>query len=696
MRRREGGGVEDGGIAGKVWRRGGVRRRGTAEDVRAPLRVLVVEDDPEDALIFTRYARACPDFRVTVHHVQTCEQAEERLLAEQYDVIFLDLNLGSGLTAPEVVARLVGSSSGLPVVVLTGVAEAGTAVEMLKQGVTDYLLKDGFDVEVLRRTLRYAMEQGRLASERSEAQRALQDSEERFRAVLDSVRDVAYKIDLQTGRFSYISPSAEEVLGFSPRELMAMGADEFAGLVHPEDVPRFQQAMERMLEGRSDAQAEPPLEYRVRRGSRGWIWVSDCRRVVRSDEELPAAVVGALRDVTEHKEAENERRRLEEQVRQVQKIEGLAVLAGGFAHDFNNLLTEILGNTDLAMMELPAGSPVRQYLDSVREGVHQAAGIAEKMLAYSGQASLDLEPIDLSDLIRAHTDHFASMVPRRVKLKLDLGEDLPEIAGDSAQIAKAAANLVTNAVEAIGERHGTVRIITRALKADEDYFADARMTGNTSAGRYAYLEVADTGAGMAPESLERVFDPFYTTKFTGRGLGLAEVLGIVRGHGASIKVRSAPGLGTTFQVVFPSLRPSQPGGSTAPVRGTHGKAGRGAVLVVDGEESVRAVTARMLAAFGYEGLVADSLEQAVRVLSGHRDDVVAVLLDVALPGLSDEGGLERIRQARPGLPLILASAYGGVEPDKRGRGRAVACVVQKPYSPRKLADALRRAVRRRH
>jgi two-component system cell cycle sensor histidine kinase/response regulator CckA len=657
--------------------------------------VLLVEDDPEDALIFSRYAEACPDFRVTVQHVQTCEQAEERLLAEQYDVVFLDLNLGSGLTAPEVVARLAGSGPGPPVVVLTGVAEAGTAVEMLKQGITDYLLKDDFGVEVLRRALRYAMEQGRLSSERGEAQRALEESEERFRAVLESVRDVAYRIDLQTGRFSYISPSAEEVLGFSTRELMAMGADEFTSLVHPEDVSRFQEAMERTLEGRSDAQAEAPLEYRLRGGSGGWIWVSDCRRVIRSERQLPAAVVGTLRDVTEQKEAEKERRRLEEQVRQVQKLEGLAVLAGGFAHDFNNLLTEILGNTDLAMMELPAGSPVVGYLGSVREGVHRAADLAEKMLAYSGQASLNLEPIDLSDLIRAHSDSFASMVPRRVKLKLDLGEDLPEIAGDSVQIAKAAGNLLTNAVEAIGDRHGTVRIITRALKADEEYFADARMKGNTSAGRYAYLEVADTGAGMGAESLERVFDPFYTTKFTGRGLGLAEVLGVVRGHSASIKVRSAPGLGTTFQVVFPSLRPGHPAEAGGAARRSRREGGRGAVLIVDGEESVRAVTARMLGAFGYEGLAADSLEHAIAVLSEHRDDVVAVLLDATLPGLSDEGGLDRIRRVRPGLPLILASAYGGGEPDRRRREQAVACVVQKPYSPRKLADALRRAVRRR-
>ena len=263
-------------------------------------------------------------------------------------------------------------------------------------------------------------------------------------------------------------------------------------------------------------------------------------------------VVAYVRDITERKQAEQERARLQGQLQQVKKLESLGVLAGGIAHDFNNLLMGVLGNADLALLSLADPSSEREYVKEIAESAQRAAGLCRKMLAYAGRSTFVPTPVQLTQLVESSADLLRSAVSEKTSLDFDLADDLPPIRADATQIRETVMNLVTNACEALNGERGNVLIRTGERYCDADYLRSMYLDEGLSEGRYVSLEVSDTGCGMDRETIERMFEPFFTSKFIGRGLGLGAVLGIVRGHGGAIRVRSAVGHGTTFEVLFPT------------------------------------------------------------------------------------------------------------------------------------------------
>ncbi len=396
-----------------------------------------------------------------------------------------------------------------------------------------------------------------------------------------------------------------------------------------------------------------------------------------------------IRDVTERKQAQERRLKMERKMLDAQRLESLGVLAGGIAHDFNNLLTAILGNASLALMQLPESSTVRPFLTTIEKTSMQAADLCKQMLAYSGRAQLEMKLICLNSLLEEMNHLLQVSISKQIVLRFHLEEPLPQIEAESSEIQQIVMNLIINASEAIGTGGGTITISTGTVWADREYLEEAFLAPDLPEGQYVTLEVSDTGTGMSPETQARIFDPFFTTKFTGRGLGLAAVRGIVQRHRGTLKVYSELNSGTTFKLLLPAV-PDWDEGKPKQEMETRPKFRRsGTVLVADDEQAVRAVTARMLEACGMTVLLAKDGGEAVEIFHRHRDEISLVILDMTMPVLGGSEAFGEIRRMRPEQKVLLMSGYTEMDATDRFGGQRLSGFLQKPFKWEALEAKLR-------
>jgi PAS domain S-box-containing protein len=414
--------------------------------------------------------------------------------------------------------------------------------------------------------------------------------------------------------------------------------------------------------------------------------------------ELMRFVSGNISLVIERKKAEEERRGLEDQVRHTQKLESLGVLAGGIAHDFNNLLTGVLGNADLALMDLGMSAAARLSIEAVREAAVRAAELSGQMLAYSGRGRFITEPVDLNELIRGMQQLLIASTSTNADVNYSLASDLPPIAGDATQLQQVIMNIILNASDAIGDQNGRVAVTTGAAWFDSSFLAETRTSEQLPEGQYVYIEVRDSGIGMDDETLSKIFDPFFSTKFTGRGLGLAAVLGIVRSHNGGITVESVPDEGTTFRVLLPARPDAVSEGTdrqeTVEQTQTESTVQKdqhmdGTVLLVDDEAVVRQVTQRMLERAGFSVLTASDGLKALDAYRKNSDDIVCVLLDLTMPNMGGDETFRELLRIRPDVRVIMSSGYGEREVIERFMDQGLAGYIQKPYLSAKLMTKLR-------
>lgn len=388
------------------------------------------------------------------------------------------------------------------------------------------------------------------------------------------------------------------------------------------------------------------------------------------------------------REAEEGRRNLEAKMLQAQKLESLGVLAGGIAHDFNNLLTSVIGYSDLARSELPAHSSARELLDEAVTGARRAAELTQQMLAYSGKGTLTTEPVQLSALVSDITRLLEVSISKKCVLRFDLMEDLPVCQGDATQLRQVIMNLIINASDAIGDRSGVIAITTGVAWCDREYLAENFIDDNLSEGLYVHLEVADTGSGMTPETRAKIFDPFFTTKFTGRGLGLAAVLGIVRGHKGAIRVYSELGRGTTFKMLLPA-DPNVELAQPVPDPEAEQWRGSGSILVVDDEESIRGLMRHALLKMGFEVVTANDGREGVEAFRKMADANPLVLLDLTMPHLDGAAAFAELRRIRPDVRVILMSGYSEHPSATQFAGKGLAGFIQKPFNIGDLRELVR-------
>jgi len=520
-------------------------------------------------------------------------------------------------------------------------------------------------------------------TDRRQAEEAARKSAELYRNTVDSLEEWIHVVDREL-RFELINRSllricSELDLKDQPVGRKLMEVFHFLS-------PRVEQEYRQVFQtgrGMTDI-TETRLSGRT--------FITENKKIpILENDGRVSRVITLMHDITQIKRSEEERLRLEAQFQHAQKLESLGILAGGIAHDFNNLLTGILGNADLAMMELPASHPARANVAQIEQTARLAAELTRQLLAYSGKGQFLVQSYDLNALVHEMIHLIEISVSKRCSLRFHPESGLPPVEVDASQIRQIVLNLAINASEAISDAPGVIRIQTGSLQASQEYLAGCDFAEGLTPGTFVYLEVSDTGCGMSTEVRKRIFDPFFTTKFAGRGLGLAAVMGIVRGHQGGIRVETQPGQGSPFRVLFPVSRSEVEAARPAPAV-SRSWLGQGVVLVVDDEPFVRNVSRSMLIKMGFEVLTAADGREGVDRFRAQADNVRLVLLDLTMPEMSGREALAEIRKIRPDVPVILFSGYHVHESREELSAEGVTGFLQKPFRYEDLLPVIRQAL----
>ncbi len=507
-------------------------------------------------------------------------------------------------------------------------------------------------------------------TEKKENEKQLRDNHAKLSAFLETAVDSIISID-EVGTILSFNPAAERMLGYSSQEII--GRNVRSLMPSP-----FQEEHDGYLSNYLDTGLAKIIgtgrEVVVLRKDGTQFPADLAISEIRHDGDR--IFTGVLRDLTEKK-------RWESQFQHSQKLESLGVLAGGIAHDFNNLLMGVLGHSSLVITELSPESPIQSSMKDIQDTATGAAELCKQMLAYSGKGRFVVQALSLSEVVKQFGHLLEISVPKNVVLKYELAGSLPAINADSRQMQQLVMNLITNATEAIGTDSGIVTLATGVMNADEEYLKSTYLDDKLPSGDYVYYEVSDSGCGMTDDTKQKLFDPFFTTKFTGRGLGLAALLGIVRGHQGAVKIYSEVGKGTTFKVLFPAIdieAVSVPAGVTPPRKWK----GKGKLLIVDDDETARTVSKRILESGGFTTLLACDGREGIKIFEKHQCEIIGVLLDMTMPHMDGLATFLRLKQLEPGVQVILTSGYSKQDATSRFSGKGLAGFIQKPYRPVEL------------
>jgi signal transduction histidine kinase/CheY-like chemotaxis protein len=409
------------------------------------------------------------------------------------------------------------------------------------------------------------------------------------------------------------------------------------------------------------------------------------------DDERPYAIGVIATDHTERRRAEEDRQALEAQVRHGQKLESLGVMAGGIAHDFNNILGAVLGHAELAIDALDQPAEARCSLEQVVAATRRASDLTRQMLAYAGKASFGKDVIELNTVVREISELASVSMSKKLRVVHEFSMDPTWVLVDGAQVSQVILNLLTNAADAIGDREGSITVSTSVAAWNARALAASFPGYPLDEGRYVALTVVDTGDGMEPATLERIFDPFFTTKASGRGLGLAAVLGIVRSSSGGLAVRSVPARGTTFTVIFPCHAAPEARRTDRQLQDPE-VVERRHVLVADDEVMLRQIASRALRKAGFEVIEAADGVQALAQFHANRDTISAVILDMTMPGMSGQEVLAAIRRDHVDIPVVLSSGYDSQDSAATRAADPRVQFLQKPYAPRELVSRVAEAV----
>ena len=503
---------------------------------------------------------------------------------------------------------------------------------------------------------------------------ALRESEERLAITLHSIGDGVIATDRE-GRVTRMNRAAEELTGWPAEEAEGRSVSEVARIRHAESGEVVESSAEQVIRTGKSLESGQHRVLTDRGGGRHQI--ANSAAAIRDHEGRTVGAVLVFRDITEQ-------HRIEEQLRQAQRMESLGNLAGGIAHDFNNLLSPILGYVDLALQELPEAEPLHEDLLAVRQAAERAAKLTRQLLAVSRKQVLEFQVLDINSVLSEAHGMLRRLVREDIEIELRLGADLGFVRADPSQIHQILLNLVVNACDAMPQG-GRLRIETQSALLGEGTDTQSEIPP----GPYVTLVISDTGAGISPELLPHIFDPFFTTKARGRGtgLGLATVLGIASQHGGSLAVRSVPGEGTAFRVYFPRVDGPTASRETnaAPVKELRGSE---TVLVMEDDESVRALTRDMLNRLGYEVLAPETTEQALELVASHPGSIDLLLTDVIMPGMTGRKLYEKARSSKPDLKVLFMSGYADDEIADHVLAGGPS-FLQKPFSVKSLGEKLR-------
>jgi PAS domain S-box-containing protein len=591
-----------------------------------------------------------------LERVERLDDALERLGRVGIDVVLLDLGLpdSQGMATFERTRRRVPDE---PIVVISGLDDERLALEAVRSGAQDYLVKGRIEGQLLARVLRYAIE-------RKRAEEALRTREAYHRTILENIGDAVFVADHE-GRYVEVNPRACELTGYSRAELLQLRVSD----TYP----------------RQDQETAPPRVAELGTERAGVVERSLVRKdgtvltVESNARQLPdGRLLGAVRDITE-------RKRLEEQLRQAQKMEAIGRLAGGIAHDFNNVLTAIFGYADLLREDLPAGSTARQDLEEVRKAAQRAAALTRQLLAFSRQQVLQPVVLSLNDLVEEIDKMLERLLGEDIELRLALAPNAGNVRADPGQLQQVLVNLVVNSRDAM-PTGGKLIIETANAELTEQY---AEQHQPVIPGHYVMLAVSDTGTGMTAETKAKIFEPFFTTKekSRGTGLGLSTVYGIVKQSGGYVWAYSEPGRGTTFKIYLPHV--DAPADELAPPREAGTIRGNETILLAEDDETLRPLAKSLLEKLGYTVLEAENAVQALAVAGRHAGPIHLLVADVVMPGASGRELARQLAQSRPDTRVLYVSGYTDDAVVHHGMLDPGLAFLQKPFTPDGLARKVR-------
>ena len=632
------------------------------------LSILHLEDNVNDAeLIHATLEQA--NIHARFDRVQTRSDFIEALQRRDFDLVISDFSLPSfdGKKALELAKEL---RPEVPFIFVSGTIGEDRAVESLLLGATDYVLKGRLTRLVP--AVKRALQESNDSKERKRAEDELRISEERFRNFVENINEVIFAIDLNR-RFTYVSPVVREILGYESAEVLGKPVSDY---IFKEDLPFVLQRLEGVAKG-----ILGPQEYRVVDKAGKTRWVRSSSRPVLVEGKV-VGVQGVIAEVTERKS-------LEEQIRQAQKLESLGTLAGGIAHDFNNILGIVMGHVSL--LDRLKGDPEKSQpsIDAIDQALRRGTGLVRQLLTFARKGDVVLESIQVNDIVKEIHKLLLQTFPKTVEIVMQLRPDLPRILADGTQIHQVLLNLCVNARDAM-PAGGRLRIATAVIDGIELRMQFPR----ASAAAHVVIEVKDSGTGMDEATRARIFEPFFTTKDAdkGTGLGLAVVFGIVQTHNGHISVDSAIGDGTIFRIYFPveTPRPANVDHRTEVSEGSGG--GGETILFVEDEPMLYEISRMALTGNGYTVLYAKDGLEAIDVYRRHYSDIRLVLTDMDLPKLSGEDLVKKLLAINPSLKIIIASGY--LEPEVKSRvlQSGAKAFLAKPYAHAEMLAKVRSAL----
>jgi two-component system, cell cycle sensor histidine kinase and response regulator CckA len=655
---------------------------------------ILIVDDSEESLKLLSGTLSAEGY--DVRPADSGELALAAVTLSPPELILLDMRMPD-MSGLEVCRRLksLEESRDIPVIFLSASLDFDDRLEGLQSGAVDFInkpfrreellarlrthlelarLRKDLEGRVAERTADLAAANEQLQSQLEAVRRAeeeLRESEQRFRSIADTA-PAGIALFSPEGLPTYASKWLSTFLGVTMNQL---AADNWLRFVHPEDSNRLIEETGAAIREQRSSQ----IEHRLLRCDGEYRWVAVTATPRFFNGEFSGHIVIAL-DITELK-------RSQERALANQKLESLGVLAAGIAHDFNNLLSTILTYTDLALPEIPDESPAHESVSTIATVALRASEIVTLMMAYAGRADLGaFEPVDLPALIEEMAQLLKVSVAKATALRLNLEKGLPPIWANAAQLRQVVLNLIVNASEALETRTGTAAVSTSRIQVRQGSDPAESRQFELRDGDYVLLEVSDDGCGMTEDTKTKIFDPFFSTKSLGRGMGLAAVQGIVRGAGGAIGVVSAPGQGSTFKVWLPCSDRKQQDRVRTPLLPSDWAAGT--VLLVDDEDALRVAEARALRREGFSVLEAHDGLAAVQLFANHSSEIGIVVLDMTLPGLSGDDVCGEIRRLKADVPVLFTSAQSSTGADdlRRPTGQRF---LGKPYRLRELAQTIR-------
>lgn len=487
----------------------------------------------------------------------------------------------------------------------------------------------------------------------AQREKALRDGEERFRLLAENVVDITWILDPNDLRFIYVSPSVEAIVGYTPDEMMGLTLDQILTPESNELSNRFL-AVE-LSKSQRDPSRSSRAELQIYHKNGSTVWIETTAKVLYINWLSSFGIIGVTRDISERKASEEERKKLQDQLLQAQKMEAIGTLAGGIAHDFNNSLQGILGYTQILIWEKEEGNPDLELLRQIEKATQRSSELTKQLLTFSRKVESTLRPLHLNQEVRQLEQLLARTIPKMIAIETHLADDLKIINADSVQIEQMIMNLCINSRDAMPDG-GKLVIDCRNTILDENY---CKIHVDAVPGVYVMLRISDNGKGMDNQILEHVYEPFFSTKKKGKGtgLGLAMVYGIIKNHGGHITCTSEPGKGTTFRAYFPAVEEpdlDQPQRRSELEPIPHGNE---TILLVDDEDYLRDLGERLLAKFGYSVLTAPDGETAVQIYREHGTRISLVILDLIMPGIGGKSCLEQILRENPFARVIIASGY---------------------------------------